>query len=184
MKWKTLSSKYISKHMYFTAREDRCIRPDAVIVDPYYVVELPLSATALAFTMEGEIVLIKQYRYPIDEVIYETPGGFIDEGEDAVTGMKRELLEETGYTFESIEPLGRIAANPGVLNCFTELFLATGGRKVAGQHLDHNEEIEIVLVSMEELIRLLKQQEIKQSLHTTCIFYALMKMGKLSLMNK
>lgn len=181
MKWKTLSSRYISNHIYFTAREDRCIREDGTIIDPYFVVELPVSATALAITEDGKVVLIKQYRYPIDEVIYETPGGFIDEGEDIVAGMKRELLEETGYVFDNIEPLGRIAANPGVLNCFTELFLARGGRKITGQDLDHNEEIEIVLVSIEEMIDLLLKQEIKQSLHTTCIFYALMKMGKLHL---
>jgi ADP-ribose pyrophosphatase len=179
MKWKTLSSRYISNHIYFTAREDRCIREDGTIIDPYFVVELPVSATALAITEEGKVLLIKQYRYPIDEVIYETPGGFIDEGEDFAKGMKRELLEETGYVFDSIEPLGRIAANPGVLNCFTELFLATGGRKITGQQLDHNEEIEIVLVTLDEMIDLLMKQEIKQSLHTTCIFYALMKMGKL-----
>jgi ADP-ribose pyrophosphatase len=181
MKWKTLSSRYISNHIYFTAREDRCIREDGTIIDPYFVVELPVSATALAITEEGKVLLIKQYRYPIDEIIYEIPGGFIDEGEDAVAGMKRELLEETGYVFDNIEPLGRIAANPGVLNCFTEIFLATGGRKISQQQLDHNEEIEIVLVSLQEMIDLLLKQEIKQSLHTTCIFYALMKMGKLNL---
>jgi ADP-ribose pyrophosphatase len=179
MKWKTLSSAYINKHIFFTARRDVCQRNDGIIIDPYYVVELPTSATAVAITEEGKIILVKQYRHPIDEVILETPGGFIDEGEDFVTGMKRELLEETGYTFTSIESLGRVAANPGLLNNFTELYLATGGKKVSGQHLDHNEEIEIVLVTMEELIDLLMTQQIKQSLHVNCIFLALMKLGKL-----
>lgn len=179
MRWKTLSSTYITNYIYFTARQDRCQRPDGTIIDPYFVVELPLTATALAFTDEGKIVLVKQYRHPIEEVIYETPGGFIDAGEDAATGMKRELLEETGYAFTHIEPLGRIAANPGVLNNFTGLFLATGGKKITAQQLDHNEEIEIVLVTPHELIDLLMQQQIKQSLHANCIFYALIKMGKL-----
>jgi ADP-ribose pyrophosphatase len=179
MKWKTLSTEYINKHIFFTARRDVCQRDDGTIIDPYYVVELPVSATALAITAEGKILLVKQYRHPIEEVIFETPGGFIDEGEDFATGMKRELMEETGYEFTHIEPLGRIAANPGLLNNFTELYLATGGKKVSGQHLDHNEEIEIVLVTMEELIKMLMTQQIKQSLHANCIFYALMKMGKL-----
>jgi ADP-ribose pyrophosphatase len=181
MKWKTLSSTYISHHIYFTARQDRCQRADGTIIDPYFVVELPVTATALAFTEDGKIVLVKQYRHPIEEVIYETPGGFIDEGEDFATGMKRELLEETGYAFANIESLGRIAANPGVLNNYTELFLATGGKKITGQELDHNEEIEIVLVSMEELLDLLMTQQVKQSLHTNCIFYALLKTGKLKI---
>ena len=181
MRWKTLSSKYISNHIYFTARQDRCQREDGTIVDPYFVVELPTSATALPVTEDGKIVLVRQYRHPIDEVILEIPGGFIDEGEDFTAGMKRELLEETGYAFTNIEPLGRVAANPGVLNNYTELFLATGGKKVSGQKLDHNEEIEIVLVTEAELIEMLVKQEIKQSLHVNCIFFALMKMGKLRL---
>jgi len=154
---------------------------DGKIIDPYFVVELPPTATALALTDDGKVVLVKQYRHPIGEVIYETPGGFIDPGEDAVTGMKRELLEETGYTFSQVEHLGKIAANPALLNNFTDLFLATGGRQTAAQQLDHNEEIEIVLVSMDELLDLLKRQEIKQSLHTNCIFYGLMKMGRLKI---
>jgi 8-oxo-dGTP pyrophosphatase MutT (NUDIX family) len=179
MKWKTLSSEYLSNHIYFTARRDRCEREDGTIIDPYFVVELPVSATALAITEEWKVLLVKQYRHPIEEVIYETPGGFIDEGEDFAVGMKRELLEETGYAFSHIEYLGRIAANPGVLNNFTELFLATGGKKVATQQLDHNEEIEILLADMDELVDLLMRQQLKQSLHTNCVFYALLKMGKL-----
>lgn len=179
MEWKVLSSEYLSNHIYFTARRDRCQREDGAIIDPYFVVELPTSATALAITEDDQVILVKQYRHPIAEVIYETPGGFIDPGEDFATGMKRELLEETGYVFSDIEYVGKIAANPGVLNNFTELFIATGGKKVSEQSLDHNEEIEIVLVSMEELISLLQKQEIKQSLHANCIFYALLKMGKL-----
>jgi 8-oxo-dGTP pyrophosphatase MutT (NUDIX family) len=181
MKWKTIASRYLSNHIYFTAREDKCERSDGVIIDPYFVVELPTTATALAITEDGYVILVKQYRHPIDEVIYETPGGFIDPGEDAITGMKRELLEETGYSFPQVEPLGQIAANPGVLNNFTELYLATGGVKIARQKLDHNEEIEIVLVSMETLIGMLLQHKIKQSLHANCIFYALLKMGKLNI---
>lgn len=181
MKWKVLSSNYISRHIYFTARQDRCQREDGVIIDPYYVVELPTSATALPITADGKVILVKQYRHPIDEVVLETPGGFIDEGEDFESGMKRELLEETGYSFTHVEHVGRVAANPGLLNNYTELFLATGGIKTGGQHLDHNEEIEIVLVTLEELTEMLLKQQIKQSLHVNCIFFALQRLGKLKI---
>jgi ADP-ribose pyrophosphatase len=93
--------------------------------------------------------------------------------------MQRELLEETGYAFSAVEHLGRMAANPGVLNNFTELFLATGGVRVSGQKLDHNEEIHIELISLEELERLLMSGEIKQSLHANCAFYGLLKLKRL-----
>ena len=181
MKWEIVSSKYLSNHIYFTARQDRCIRKDGLIIDPYFVVELPTTATALALTADEKVILIKQYRHPINEIILETPGGFIDPGEDPISGMQRELLEETGYHFPHLESIGKVAANPGVLNNFTELYLATGGVKTTAQHLDYNEEIEIVLVTIEELVNLLMTHQIKQSLHANCIFYALHKLGKISM---
>jgi len=177
LQWETLSSEYIVRHKYFTARKDVCRMQNGKIIDPYFVVELPPTATALAITEEGKVLLVKQYRHPIEDVVYETPGGFIDEGEDAVSGMKRELMEETGYAFSQVEHLGRTAGNPALLNNFTDLYLATGGKPVARQELDYNEEIEIVMVSMDELLDMLKRQEIKQALHTNCIFYGLMRLG-------
>ena len=180
MNWKTLSTEYLEKHPYFTARKDRCERQDGTIIDPYYVVELPRSATALAITEDNKVLLVKQYRQPIRQTIIETPGGFIDEGEDQATGMRRELLEETGYEFNDIEYLGTVAANPGVLSGLTDLFLAKGGRKIKDQELDHNEEIEILLVSIEELTEMIRNNRIVQSLHTNCILYGLIKLGKLN----
>lgn len=181
MNWKTLSSEYIIRHPYFTARQDKCQRDDGLIIDPYFVVELPDSATALAVTEDNKVILIKQYRHPAGEIMYETPGGFIDKGEDAIAGMRRELLEETGYEFPNVEYLGKVAANPALLTNYTSLFVATGGKKVSGQQLDHNEEIEVLLLSMDELIGMLMKNEIKQSLHANCIFYALMKLGLMKL---
>ncbi|MEO5996549.1 MAG: NUDIX hydrolase [Chitinophagaceae bacterium] len=177
--WQTLSSEYINRHVYFTARRDICKRKDGVIVDPYFVVELPTAATAFALTADNKVVLVKQYRHPISTVALETPGGFVDEGEAFDAAMKRELLEETGYEFEQVEYLGKLAANPGVLNNYTEMFFASGGKKTTEQKLDHNEEIEIVELTIEELIEHVKEQKIIQSVHVNCIFLALLKIGRL-----
>jgi ADP-ribose pyrophosphatase len=179
LNWETLSTHYINRHIYFTARQDRCLRHDGRIVDPYFVVELPTAATAFALTEDNKVVLVRQFRHPISAVSLETPGGFVDEGEEFSVAMKRELLEETGYAFSEVEYLGKFAANPGVLNNYTEMFMAKGGRKVADQKLDHNEEIEIVLVTIDELIDLLMEQKIVQSVHANCIFFSLMKLGRM-----
>jgi hypothetical protein len=58
------------------------------------------------------------------------------------------------------------------------MFLATGGRKIANQNLDANEDIEIQLVSLPELKRLLRENKIVQAMHVTCIAYALRKLGE------
>ena len=59
------------------------------------------------------------------------------------------------------------------------MYLARGGVKVGEQNLDHNEEIEVVLLSISELKQLLRENKIVQSMHVTCILYALEKMGEL-----
>ena len=176
MNWKTLSSEYISKHPYFTARKDVCEMPDGKIVEAYYVVELPVSVCALAITEQGNALMIKQYRHPIGETIIELPGGFIDEGEDPSEAVGRELLEETGHEFSTIDYVGKVAANPGVLTGYTYLYLARGGKKIAAQSLDHNEEIEISEIPVEEVRALLQRNEIVQSLHVSCLLYAFQKL--------
>jgi 8-oxo-dGTP pyrophosphatase MutT (NUDIX family) len=176
MNWKKLASEYISNHVYFTARKDVCEMPNGQIVDPYFVVELPETVCAMAITEASEVILVKQYRHPIEETILELPGGFIDAGESAETAVARELQEETGYRFADLEYLGRVAANPGVLNNFTVLYLATGGKKVSAQHLDINEEIEVQLLPVEKVREMLMNNEFKQALHVACLFYGFGKL--------
>lgn len=180
MQPKILSSEYISKHQFFNARKDSYELPTGKIIDPYFVVELPVSAAAMAITSENEVIMIEQYRHPIQEKLLEIPGGFIDANESPDIAIRRELMEETGYDFDNIVYLGITAANPGVMNNFTHLFLATGGRKVADQQLDGNEEIEIVLKSLEEVKSLLLESKIKQSMHALCLFHGFLRLGMLS----
>jgi ADP-ribose pyrophosphatase len=171
MPFKLLSSEYISRHQYFTARKDSYQTPDGKIVDPYYVVELPPCVVAMALTENSEVVMVEQYRHPIQQKVLELPGGFIDEKEEPHHAVARELMEETGYTFSAYHALGKTCANPGVLNNFTYFFLATGGKKIAKQSLDPNEEIEIILKPLEEVKQLLMDNKIVQSLHALCLFY-------------
>ena len=152
------SSEYIQRHQYFTARKDGYITTDGKSVDPYFVVELPVSACAMAITADNEVIMVQQYRHPIGIELLELPGGFIDANETPEQAIARELLE--------------------VLNNYTHLFLATGGKKVSDQQLDANEEIAIHLKPVEEIRNMLAKNEIVQSMHALCMFYAFAELDK------
>lgn len=178
MKWKTLSSDYLFHDLWFKVRKDRCMTPGGKLVDPYYVYEFPAWVTAVALTEEGKVIMEYQYRQALGEVCVEIPGGCVDDTdasfEDAI---KRELLEETGYTFSSYEYLGKISANPSTNANLMHMFLAKGGKKVSEQHLDPNEEIKLSLYTLDEVREMLKQNQIVQAMHVTCLMYAFSKLG-------
>jgi len=181
LKWKILSSEYLFNDLWFKVRKDICETPSGKIINPYYVYEFPEWATAFALTDDNKVIMVRQYRHSIGEVIVELPGGCVDDTDkDLQTAIARELLEETGYTFTSYESLGKISPNPSTNTNWMHMFLARGGKKVGEQKLDHNEEIIVELYSIDELKNLVKKNEIVQAMHVTCILYALEKLGELS----
>jgi ADP-ribose pyrophosphatase len=178
MKWKTLSSEYLFKDLWFTVRRDTCERSDGKIVTPYYVYEFPTWVTAFALTKDGKVILEKQYRHGIGETAFELPGGCVDDTDaNLERAIARELEEETGYHFESFEYLGKTCANPSTNNNWMHMFLARGGELKTAQSLDDNEEIEVHLTTIDELKELLHSNQIIQSMHVTACFYALKKLG-------
>lgn len=180
LKWKILKSEYLFNDLWFTVRKDTCETPDGKIVSPYYVYEFPTWVTAVALTEDGKVILERQYRHGIGETNYEIPGGCVDDTDkNYEEAIARELLEETGYTFMHYEYLGKTCANPSTNNNWMHMYLATGGKKVKEQELDHNEDIDIHLASLDELKQLLRDNQIIQSMHVTAIMYALQKLGAL-----
>ena len=179
MKWKTLSSEYLFDDLWFKVRKDICETPQGKIVNPYYVYEFPTWVTAVPVTVDGKIIMVRQYRHALGEVCIELPGGCVDDTdknfEDAIA---RELLEETGFTFSEFDYLGRISANPSTNNNLMHMFLAKGGKKIQEQQLDGNEEIEVELFTIDEVKQMISENKIVQAMHVACIMYALEKLVK------
>lgn len=179
--WKVLSSSYLFKDLWFTVRKDKCITPENTIVDPYYVYEFPTWVTVVALTEERKIIMVRQYRHALGETLMEIPGGCVDDTDKSfVEAAQRELLEETGYVCDQYEYLGKISANPSTNSNIMHMYLALNGKKIKEQELDHNEEIEVYLFSIEEVKDMLKNNEIMQAMHATSLFYALNKLGALT----
>ena len=174
MEWKIQSSEYLHRHPPFcTLRRDVCEREDGVVIPAYYVVEMAPAVITFGITSRGEVLLVEQYRHPVGMASLELPGGLVDAGEDPLAAARRETGEETGYQFASWEYLGKIAANPGILNNFTHIFLAREGEPHPTVNPDWQEAIKLHQVPLAQLRELVFSGRMIQALHISASIFAM-----------
>ena len=137
--WKVLESKYNYRDRWLALRSDTVELPNGRVLTPFHVIEQPDWVTAVAITHEGSIVLVEEYRHGVRQAVIELPSGIHDGPGEPVDQIKRELLEETGFTSEEWYPLGTFFANAPRLSNRVHCFLALDARKVAEPALDDGE---------------------------------------------
>jgi len=174
--WKRLGSERILENPYFALRSDRLRLPDGGIKDPYYVLERPDAAIIFPLTASGEVVLVRQYRPPLEMMELGLPAGLVEEGERPEDAARRELSEETGYTGGDWELLGSLASSPSLKDNWAYLFLARGVEETAAPDPDEHELVEVVRVPVEELADLVHAGKIVSSSGVAAIMLALERM--------
>ena len=172
--WKVLETSYFRPRF----RIDKCELSNGNLLDAT-ILEFRSWANVLALTKNGEVVLVKQYRHGVCEVLLEFPGGVVDDGEDPLEGAKRELLEETGYTVSDITFVGKLYPNPALQTNTLYCFLALGAEKAGEQNLDAGEDIEVQLVPLNELIEIAKRGEFLHALNVGVLFQALLYLDRI-----
>jgi ADP-ribose pyrophosphatase len=127
------------------ATREICVHPGAVVV-------LPLLS-------DGRVILIRNYRYSVGQVLIELPAGTLEKGEDPMSCAGRELLEETGYLAGRIRPIGSFFSSPGIL---TEKLYAFAAYDLEQRHsaLEEGEEIEVMPVTWEQAFELIGDGQI------------------------
>lgn len=111
---------------------------------------------------DGRVVMVRQYRYPVEEVTLELPAGKLGKGEDPLACVKRELHEETGYSAAKITPLLDYWPTPAFANEVLHLYVAEG-LTVGEVHPDEDEFIEKVELPLDEVLELARRGRIKDS---------------------
>jgi ADP-ribose pyrophosphatase len=121
---------------------------------------------------DPQILLIRQYRYAADGVIWEIPAGRLDPGEAPLECARRELLEETGATAQRIEPLTTIFTTPGFCDEKIHLFVATGLTvNEADSQREPDEFMELVPLPLSQAIGLIRDGQITDGKTICAVLY-------------
>ena len=152
--WKTIETEEVLTAPYVTVKKDMVQLPDGAVIDDFYTVKIQDAALIVALTPDNYVLLKSEFRYACGCDVIECPAGMIEKGEDPQITAKRELYEETGYKSADWIYLGPTWESTSKLTNTMHLFLAKNCEKVSNQHLDENEHLSVLVVSLEEAINM------------------------------
>ena len=162
-KWKVLSVQDVSPSSWFPVFKHSVKMPSGRRIDDYYVSHLGDVAMVLPVTSEGDVVFVRQYKHGISEITIELPAGRIEDGQSPEEAARAELIQETGIVAGRLSEIGQFTPVPSKDPCTVYGFLAEQLNFRSHQTLDETEEIELLILSTEELARCLAQGLIRCS---------------------
>lgn len=144
----------------------------------FYRLDFPSWVHVIAVTEADELVLIRQYRFGTDRSELEIPGGAVDKGEDPLLAGLRELREETGYVAREARIIGAVCPNPAIQNNFCYTVLALGVEPSAAPQPEELEEIRVLTLPFDEVMRLVAAGELQHGLVLNGLLFYAMESGK------
>ena len=172
--WKILQSNYLRPRYRF----DKVELPNGKVFEAT-ALEFRPWASVLALTKKQEVVLVRQFRHGAQGIFWEFPGGVVEDGENPLDGVRRELSEETGYTASNMIEVGKFYPNPALQTNLMYAYLAYDAEKTGIQKFDEAEDIEVHLVPLDELIAMTKRGEFQHGLQVATLFHAFAYMNRI-----
>lgn len=142
----------------------RYFHPVRNVERDFVVIAAPDWCNVIALTPDGQLVLVRQFRYGTNEFSLEIPGGMIDAGEAPVAAAIRELREETGFVGTQARVLATVEPNPAIQNNRCHLVLIENVERRATVGWDHDEEIEVIVAPVDEVYGWARSGRIQHSL--------------------
>lgn len=135
------------------------VRKDSQNSNVWDIVMHPGAVVIIPITADGKILLIKQWRHAVDQILIELPAGTLEMNEEPITCAEREIQEEIGYRAQKMTPLARFYSAPGYSTELLYLFVA---EKLEPSFLpaDEDEGIDVFPVTLAEAKKLIKTGEI------------------------
>ena len=163
--WQRLAADIVYECRIFRLRRDRSLfsRDDAE--HEFHVLEAPDWCNIIPLTPDQQVVMVRQFRHGIRDYTLEIPGGIVDpEDPSPLVAAHREMVEESGFDSERVEPLGVIHPNPAIQANRCHTFVAYDVTRRHVPAFDSTEETEVVLVPLTSIPELIRTGDITNAL--------------------
>lgn len=170
MNYKLLKSQILYRGKVFDHQVDE-IQYDSGNIGIREIAVHPGGAVVAPIKEDGKIILVKQFRYPLQKTLIELPAGKLDKNEDPLNCAVRELEEETGYKAKDFIKLGAIYTAPGYCTEILHIYKAIG--LIEGNHNREEGEqgMELLELTQEEVVKMILSGEINDAKTIAGIFY-------------
>jgi ADP-ribose pyrophosphatase len=162
--WQYLERALVTETRIFRLFAERWRSPRTAAEHVFTNIDSPDWVNVVALDREGNMLLIRQFRFGTRAFTLEVPGGMCDPGEEPRVTAVRELREETGYEAGSVVDLGFAYPNPAIFNNRVHMFLVEGCTATGTLTLDAGEDIEVVPTPVERVMEMVQTGEISHAL--------------------
>lgn len=173
---KTVESELIFDGRIITVKKDKAELENGEIVNRELVIH-PGGVCVVPINENGEVLMVKQFRYPFQEALVEVPAGKLEFGEDHREAGLRELREETGAVCEKFEYLGVCYPSVAYLTEKIHMYLATG-LTFENQDLDDDEFLDVIKIKLEDAVEMVMNNELPDAKTQCAILKAARILGK------
>ena len=170
--WRRLAADIVYECRIFTLRRDvsRFSRDEAE--HEFHVLEAPDWCNIVPLTPDEQVVMVRQFRHGVRDYTLEVPGGMVDpEDASPLVAARREMVEESGFDSDHIDPLGVVHPNPAIQNNRCHTFVAYDVVRRHAPVFDSTEETEVVLVPLANVPELIRDGRITHALVITAFHW-------------
>lgn len=177
-KWEIVSRQSILEHPFVTVSMEKVRLPDGRIIEDWPKIYTRDYINAVVINEAGEALIMTGYKHGIGRSNWQVVAGYMEDGEDPLTAVKRELREETGFACDDWHFLGSYAVDSNRHIAMGHFFCGVGAKQVASQENDDLEHYSVQWVSLDELKTALQDGRIATGSYALAVSLSLLTVLK------